>query len=204
MTPLDTDTAENRTSGTIQALGGAAVLLCVLLGVAMFGCDRQTQTEKDAALHRIAMDRADVHLEAEEYQQAVEQYTAAINLDPDSAAAYVGQGNVYVDLADYEAAIESYDQALSLRPEDPEARRNRGLAYLGLGRLTFAIEDFDEAVRRNIADVPARMARNIAVSQKEALDEIEGRSAEYERTKGGNQPTRVEMDDDAIRMLRRY
>ena len=188
----------------MQVAGRVAVLVCILLGVALSACDRQTQAEKDAAQYRIAMDRAGAHLEAEEYQQAVEQYTAAIDIDPAAAAAYVGRGNAYVDLADYEAAIESYDQALGLRPEDSEARRNRELAYLGIGELRLAIEDFDEAIRRNIADVPARMARGIAVSQMERLGGAEVRSGDFVPMKDGETFVRIEMDDEAIRMLRRH
>ena len=188
----------------MQVVGRGTVVVCVVLGVVLFGCDGQTQAEEDAAQYRIAMDRADTHLEAEEYQQAVEQYTAAIDLDPDADAAYVGRGNAYVDLADYEAAIESYDQALGLRPEDSEARRNRGLAYLGHGELRLAIEDFDTAIRQNIADVPARMARGIAVSQMERLGGAEVRSRDFVPMKDGETFVRIEMDDEAIRMLRRY
>ncbi len=187
----------------MQVAGRVAVLVCVVLGVVLFGCDGQTQTEEGAAQYRIAMDRAGAHLEAEEYQQAVEQYTAAIDIDP-AAAAYVGRGNAYVDLAEYKAAVEDYDRALELDPGNAEVRRNRGLAYLGIGELRLAIGDFDAAIRQNIADVPARMARGIAVSQMELLGGAEVRLGDSVPMKDGETFVRIEMDDEAIRMLRRY
>ncbi|ELS34874.1 MULTISPECIES: tetratricopeptide repeat protein [Pseudanabaena] len=70
--------------------------------------------------------------EKEEYlYKAVEQYTCAIQIQPNYYEAYVKRGKIYLNQKDYELAIKDYDKAISLNPEDPFNYYNRGEAYYG-------------------------------------------------------------------------
>ncbi len=49
-----------------------------------------------------------------QYQRAIQDYTRAIQLDPDLAQAYYNRGIVYYNLGEYQRAIQDYDKACSL------------------------------------------------------------------------------------------
>ena len=57
---------------------------------------------------------------AGKYQEAIEAYTKAIELDPKYAVAYYGRGLIYVVLGDYRQAIRDYDKAIELDPKDAD------------------------------------------------------------------------------------
>jgi tetratricopeptide (TPR) repeat protein len=92
--------------------------------------------------------RALAYLNAGEYEQAIEHFTQAIELDPAFSEAYVSRGVAYHSQGNYARAIADYDEAIRLRPDFAEAHYNRGLAYHHQGDLAQAIADFDEAIRQ--------------------------------------------------------
>lgn len=79
-----------------------------------------------------------VHLEAEEYFKAVEDYTRLIAYRPDMAVYWFGRGEVQMRQHRDAEAIDDFAEALKLNPDLVEARRKQGEAY-------FRNEQFDEA-----------------------------------------------------------
>ena len=77
--------------------------------------------------------------------EALEDYTAAINLNSTYAHIYINRGNVKAKLHFYEEAIEDYSTALTLDSNYTEAYHNRGLAKLKLGKKQEAFEDIEKA-----------------------------------------------------------
>ena len=72
-------------------------------------------------------------------EQAVEDFTTAIDLDQSNASAYIGRGEAYdqwkqMDEAfhDYEAAIKLLDESLSRDSQSVDALANRAYAYSGM------------------------------------------------------------------------
>ena len=53
------------------------------------------------------------HYCLDEYEQVVEAYRRAIQINPDFAILHFGLGNIYVRLRLYDAAVNSYNQALT-------------------------------------------------------------------------------------------
>ncbi len=78
--------------------------------------------------------------------EAIKEFTKAIELDPLFAETYNGRGLVYSSLSQFERAIKDYDQAISLNPQYAEAYYNRGLAYFYLGQFERAIREYDRAI----------------------------------------------------------
>lgn len=77
------------------------------------------------------------------YREAVEQYTAAIDVDPSSATPYLGRGVARLALKDYAGAVDDYTQACTLRgPNYPWARYQRATALWILGQLEEAAADY--------------------------------------------------------------
>ena len=77
------------------------------------------------------------------YEEAILAFTAAIEIDPKQALAYIGRGDAYLgrgsDEESLTAAFADYETALSL--DDTNAG-----AYLGLAEVYIARDQFDEAM----------------------------------------------------------
>jgi tetratricopeptide (TPR) repeat protein len=57
--------------------------------------------------------------------QALEDYSEAIRLNPDYLQAYYNRGFVRGNLGDFASAIEDYTQILQRQPDHPQARNMR-------------------------------------------------------------------------------
>ena len=100
-----------------------------------------------------------------QYENAIDNYTKAIQLDPDYAKAYLNRGNAYDDLDQYQRAIQDYDKAIQLDPDNAFAYLNRGAAYEHLGQYATALEDYDKAIQLDPDDAMACFNRGISYHQ---------------------------------------
>ncbi len=76
-------------------------------------------------------------------EQAVADYTRAIELDPRYAKAYNNRGNTYAALGEKERALDDYDVALELEPDLTLAYFNRGLLHYRIGDYEQAVADLE-------------------------------------------------------------
>jgi tetratricopeptide (TPR) repeat protein len=53
-----------------------------------------------------------------EYDNAIADYTRAIEIDPNDAWAYCNRGGAYDEKGDYDKAIADYTQAIEIDPKD--------------------------------------------------------------------------------------
>jgi tetratricopeptide (TPR) repeat protein len=83
-------------------------------------------------------DEAVQHLE-----DAIADYTKAIELDPQHTRAYNNRGNAYISLGETESALRDYDTALELDPDLALTYFNRGLLHYQLGNPEQAIVDLE-------------------------------------------------------------
>jgi tetratricopeptide (TPR) repeat protein len=84
---------------------------------------------------------------ARQYDRAIADYTAAIQLKPDHAEAYNDRGFAYYLKGDAERAIADYTRAIELRPNYPKAYNSRGVAYMAHGYgAAKSVPDFDRAI----------------------------------------------------------
>ncbi|EEY02286.1 tetratricopeptide repeat protein [Brucella neotomae] len=81
--------------------------------------------------------------------KAVQDYSRAIQLNPQYDAAYIGRGNVYRQAGHLDQALNDFNQAIALRTTDGRAYHNRGLIYQAKGLHKQAIEDFSKAISLN-------------------------------------------------------
>ena len=78
---------------------------------------------------------------------SMEDYTRALELEPDSAKMRTHRGWAYILRAE-KLALEDFDSAIKLNPEYGDAYNGRGYALVKLGRYREAVQDADEAMRR--------------------------------------------------------
>jgi tetratricopeptide (TPR) repeat protein len=85
----------------------------------------------------------------EEYQNAINNFTRAIEINLNLAEAYHSRGSAYVKLRQYSKAIADYTQALQFYNNWEDTYNNRGNAYYKLGEYENAIADYEQAININ-------------------------------------------------------
>ncbi len=83
-----------------------------------------------------------------DHEQAIRDFSQAIQLAPDSANAFLNRGVAHREKGDVDRAIEDFAQAIRLRPTSALAWRGRAELYLDYNEdYERAVADYGEAVR---------------------------------------------------------
>ncbi|MBP3959042.1 tetratricopeptide repeat protein [Gemmata sp. G18] len=90
--------------------------------------------------------RATVRVLNKDHDGAIDDLTAAIDLDPHFSL-YVERGRARRAKGDPDGAVKDYDEALRLEPGYSVALNNRGVLWEAKGRLDAAIEDYTAAIK---------------------------------------------------------
>ncbi|PJF16756.1 hypothetical protein PSACC_03451 [Paramicrosporidium saccamoebae] len=83
---------------------------------------------------------------AGKYAESIEQFSAALDMDPTNHILWSNRSASYASLRNYEAALTDAERAVSLKQDWPKGYGRRGAALLGLGRLSEAKEAYARAV----------------------------------------------------------
>ena len=100
------------------------------------------------------IDQGDELFEQGRVDEAIDEYTEGIRLDPEWAELYFCRGTTYCRLGQTERGIEDLSEAIRLDPELAEAYCIRGFAYAEQGRKAEAIADFEKFISLNETDNP--------------------------------------------------
>ena len=111
------------------------------------------------------------HLRKREYDQAIEDFTLAIQLKSDFVDAYHYRAIAYHEKGELERAILDYTVVIQLKPDDVNAYIGRGIAYFRKGRNDEAIEDYTEAIQQQPDFVDAYDNRGDVHFRKKEYDE---------------------------------
>ncbi|MHC4583302.1 MAG: tetratricopeptide repeat protein [Planctomycetota bacterium] len=90
--------------------------------------------------------RGSLYLRMNEYEQAIFNYTKAIEMAPKMAKAYYNRGNAYIAKGQFDNAILDYTKAIEINPGFTEAYYDRGLNYAMKGEYDRAILDYNKAI----------------------------------------------------------
>jgi tetratricopeptide (TPR) repeat protein len=105
-----------------------------------------------------------------QYDRALSDYSAFIQLEPENYLVYGNRGNTYYYLGQYENAVADCEETLRLNPQYSFAYTVRGAAYNALERYDEAIADCNEALRLNPQDSYAYAYRANAYYAKGQYD----------------------------------
>jgi tetratricopeptide (TPR) repeat protein len=83
----------------------------------------------------------------EQWEEAIDHFSAAIRLDPRLAEAYFKRANIKLRLGRCAEAISDYTEAGRLDPNNAKYLNNRGRACFEMKQYDRAIADYDEALR---------------------------------------------------------
>jgi len=81
--------------------------------------------------------------------QAISNYTKALEINPKFAKAFLSRGVAYRMKGQYDQAISDYNKALEINPKFAEAYNNRGQAYGDKGQYDRAISNYNKALEIN-------------------------------------------------------
>jgi len=91
--------------------------------------------------------RANARRRLGELSGAIEDYDAAVRLDPGSWKYLANRGATHKLNGDVEASLSDLDAALALEPENPRILQIRGSIHRGLGHHARALADLDASIR---------------------------------------------------------
>ncbi|HEX5329066.1 tetratricopeptide repeat protein [Sulfuricurvum sp.] len=83
------------------------------------------------------------------YKNAIDPYSAAINIKPEITSAYNNIGVAYKELGEYEKARAAYQKVLELNPNDSAVHNNLGNLLRNFDDMTGAIRHLEHSIRLN-------------------------------------------------------
>ena len=86
--------------------------------------------------------------------QAIDNYSKAIKINPKFAKAYNNRGIAYIWKKQYDLAVADFNQAIKLDPKNGKAYNNRAIVYSYQGDNTKALQDLHQAQSLGIAINP--------------------------------------------------
>ena len=100
------------------------------------------------------------------YSEAIENYSKAIELNPEFAEAYNNRGNTYYAQGNLNQAISDYNKVIELNPISSMAYNARGNAYSSRGDISQAIADYKKALELDPNNEDARESLNRLQNKK--------------------------------------
>jgi tetratricopeptide (TPR) repeat protein len=81
--------------------------------------------------------------------EALNDYSKAIQLNPDYADAYYNRGALLLNENKIDEALNDFNKAIQLNPGDAKAYSNRGALLLKENKIDEALDDFNKAIQLN-------------------------------------------------------
>lgn len=103
---------------------------------------KQKYPDKAIIYERIAW----IYAKERRFDKAVENYLVAVELNPNSYAAYNNLGNIMFLTNNRTKAIEFYKKSIQIKPDQIDARLNLGILYYYEGKLNLAAEQFNKVL----------------------------------------------------------
>jgi len=91
--------------------------------------------------------RGEKHFNERNFDEAIADFTEAIQLEPDDPSAYFGRGLSYMNKEEFDLSIADFTEAIQLEPDDSSAYFWRSFSYRNKEESNLAIADLEMAVR---------------------------------------------------------
>ena len=119
------------------------------------------------------------YLDQGQFDEAIAEFQAAIQLDPDEAKAHYNLGLAYQKQEKLDEAAAAYQEALQLDPDLADVHNNLGLIYNKQGKPDQAMAEYQEAIRINPDDDTAHYNLALYYYHQGQLDQA---IVEYDET----------------------
>lgn len=101
----------------------------------------------DSRQAHVFKERAAAYDRLQNYVQAIADYTAALEIEPEDAMVLHARGRAYEQLGRFERALEDYQRALAIDPQLSDVYTQRGIAFGKMGNFRQSIASFSESIR---------------------------------------------------------
>jgi tetratricopeptide (TPR) repeat protein len=106
--------------------------------------------------------RGELHLAADRLTDAIDDFKAAVELDPECWLAYHNRAVTYAERGQNEAALKDFQRVIELYPALGIAYRNRAELLASIGRTADAIPDYNRALEQFPDDLELLLSRGHA------------------------------------------
>ncbi|MCW8796534.1 MAG: tetratricopeptide repeat protein [Chlorobium sp.] len=135
-------------------------------------------------------------LKNEDYEGALEDFTKAVEKDPEFAESYLNRGFVYGNRGELQEALADFNKAIEIDSGYVEAYYNRGFIYGFFEEFDKAMADFDKVIELNPKDAEAYINRALIRSR---IGDREGELADLKKAAALGDPTaRNWLDDNGV------
>jgi len=118
--------------------------LTILLGVIAFIFYWRVGTEENLGDYNTK--KGNYRLEDGQFDEAVKEFSIALEKDPDHVMAHLGMAITYMQTNKSAAALAELNRVIELAPEMAAAYANRGILYDRLGEYEKALADYRKAL----------------------------------------------------------
>jgi tetratricopeptide (TPR) repeat protein len=125
----------------------AACLVSVLAAFLLTVCPAVTDAQPPAP--STAMQEANTHYQAGEWQKAARGYESVVTAEPQNAQAWYRLGVSLQHLGEFEKALDAYEKCVAIQPAQSFALYNAACAAARLGRKEEALDHLDKAMAAN-------------------------------------------------------
>ena len=149
------------------------------------GMDQWTRVTKEKTVGQAspdsfvsAMNRGNELAKAGRYTEAMDAFSEAVRLNPQSSEAYVGRGNAKRAARDFAGAMSDYEAAVHLKPGDKDLLITLANSKTDMRKYDEAIADLDKILGADPNNLDAIVSRGYARKQ---LKDTSGAKADFEK-----------------------
>ena len=108
--------------------------------------------------------------ELNKFDEAINNWKKAIEINSDYFFGFNNLGNAYLKLNEIKKAIENYDKAIKIKSDYFEAYHNRGNAYFRINNFEKALKNYSSALQIKQDYLPSINSRNEIDKQQDNYD----------------------------------
>lgn len=140
--------------------------------------------------------------EAQQYEQAIVEFEAALDEDPKFVSARVNMGVAYYQLNRMDEAIAQYEKAIELEPEDADIHSNLAAAHVQLNQLDEARKEYLLATELNPDLAEAYFGLGVVYLYSEKPDEAIQAIERFQELDTGKDPTATDLAQQYLQQLK--
>jgi curved DNA-binding protein CbpA len=144
--------------------GAGAIAVDAPLAAPAHDCEARTPTPSLDSAH--CLKRGLLRLENADFDGAIADFDAAIEIEPGNALAYSHRASAWGGKGDRERALADFEQAFRIDSGNPAIFRDRGVFWRRNGAPDLALVDFDQAIRLGFSDARAYNERGLVWHEK--------------------------------------
>jgi len=161
-------------SGTIYYMVVAWIYIIVGAAMALFGILTSLVTPKVDVVHssneRKYVLKGNVCIERSSWDEAISNFTKAIELNAKNTDGYVGRATAFSAKREYDRAIIDYNRVIELSPKYIDVYYRRGMAHIQKGDYDKAMDDFNCMTELSSIDARGFGGRGTCYAHKSEYD----------------------------------